>query len=112
MNLQFGEIVLVPFQFHQAFGSKLRPAVVLLDTGDDDFVAAPVTSSTHHSVYDVPLADWAKAGLRLPSTVRIHKLVVRAKADVKHLMGDLSDADRDLVKRALRRAFCGTGMEK
>ena len=30
--------------FHQAVGGKVRPAIVLLDAGDDDFVAAPVTS--------------------------------------------------------------------
>jgi len=44
MTLRLGEVVLIRMQFHQAPGSKVRPALVLLDTGDDDFVAAPVTS--------------------------------------------------------------------
>src|SRR5260370_1011129 len=40
MTLRLGEVVLIRMQFHQATGAKVRPAVVLLDTGDDDFVAA------------------------------------------------------------------------
>ena len=43
MTLRLGEVVLIRMQFHQAPGAKVRPAVVLLDPGDDDFVAAPIT---------------------------------------------------------------------
>lgn len=43
MKFEFGEIVLIRMEFHQRAGGKVRPAVVLLDTGDDDFIAAPVT---------------------------------------------------------------------
>src|ERR1017187_4073771 len=39
-----GEVVLIRIEFHQTPGGKLRQAVVLLDAGDDDFVAAPITS--------------------------------------------------------------------
>ena len=45
-------------QFHQAAGGKVRPALVLLDTGDDDFVAAPITSQSRHSDYDLAMEDW------------------------------------------------------
>jgi hypothetical protein len=44
MTLRLGEVVLIRMQFHQSSGSKIRPALVLLDTADDDFVAAPITS--------------------------------------------------------------------
>ncbi len=44
MILRFGEVVPIRMEFHQTTGAKVRPAVVLLDTGDDDFVAAPITS--------------------------------------------------------------------
>jgi hypothetical protein len=36
-------------QFHHTAGAKVRPALVLLDMGDDDFVAAPITSHARHS---------------------------------------------------------------
>lgn len=41
MTLRPGEVVLIRIDFHQASGGKVRPAVVLLDAGDDDFVGAP-----------------------------------------------------------------------
>ena len=44
MNLQAGDLVLIRIEFPQAAGGKVRPAVVVLDDGDDDFVAVPVTS--------------------------------------------------------------------
>ena len=34
MTLRLGEVVLIRMQFHEAAGAKVRPAVVLLDTGD------------------------------------------------------------------------------
>jgi hypothetical protein len=45
MRFRRFEVVLIRIDFHQASGFKVPPAVVLLDTGDDDFVAAPVTLS-------------------------------------------------------------------
>lgn len=63
MILQFGEIVLIRMQFHQTAGAKIRPALVLFDTGDDDFIAAPITSQLRHSDYDLAIKDWRAAGL-------------------------------------------------
>lgn len=79
MTLQTGEVVLIRMQFHQTQGSKVRPALVLLDTGDDDFVAAPVTSQLRTSEFDFALADWRAAGLNVPSFARVHKLTVLPK---------------------------------
>jgi mRNA interferase MazF len=73
MKLQVSEIVLVRMLFHQAVGAKIRPAVVLLDTGDGDFVAAPITSQPRASAFDMVISDWQLAGLNVPSTARIHK---------------------------------------
>ncbi|MGA2772454.1 MAG: hypothetical protein ABSG26_16700 [Bryobacteraceae bacterium] len=44
MTLRPGEVVLIRIEFHQTSGAKLRPAVILLDSADEDFVAAPITS--------------------------------------------------------------------
>jgi mRNA interferase MazF len=70
MTLRPGEIVLIRIDFHQATGGKLRPAVVLLDSGDDDFVAAPITSRFRDSDFDVPIHQWREAGLNVVSTIR------------------------------------------
>lgn len=39
-----GEIVLLSFPFADATGTRRRPALVLLDTGDEDLVVARITS--------------------------------------------------------------------
>jgi mRNA interferase MazF len=93
MTLRLGEIVLIRIDFHQITGGKVRPAVVLLDTGDDDFVAAPVTSQARHSPFDLPLEGWREAGLNVPSTVRVHKLTVLPKSDIVRRLGHLDEAD-------------------
>ena len=79
MTLRPGEIVLIRIEFHQASGGKLRPAVVLLDSGDDDFVGAPVTSRSWVSDFDIPIHLWREAGLNTASTIRVHKLTVAGK---------------------------------
>ena len=105
MTLRPGEIVLIRIDFHQASGGKLRPAAVLLDSGDDDFVAAPVTSRSWVSDFDVPIHQWREAGLNTASTIRVHKLTVLAKDEIVRRLGELSATDRIALAEVLRRAF-------
>jgi len=106
MTLRAGDVVLTRIQYHQTQGSKIRPALVLLDTGDDDFVAAPVTSQPRSSEYDLVLADWKAAGLNVPSSARVHKLAVLPKADVVRNLGSCAGPDRDALLKVLCQAFC------
>jgi mRNA interferase MazF len=106
MNLQFGEVVLIRMQFHQATGAKVRPALVLLDSGDDDFVAAPITSQARRSEHDLAIEDWRTAGLNVPSSIRVHKLTVVAKAEVVRRIGLLSEGDRGSLVTLLCHTFC------
>jgi len=105
MNLHPGEVVLIRIGFHQMPGGKLRPAVVLLDTLDDDFVAAPITSRPRVSNFDVPINQWRDAGLNTASTIRAHKLTVLAKAEIVRRLGELAKADRIALSELLVRAF-------
>jgi mRNA interferase MazF len=105
MTLRPGEVVLIRIDFHQTPGGKVRPAVVLLDSGDDDFVAAPITSSHRVSSFDVSIVQWSEAGLNTASTIRVHKLTVLAKDEVVRRLGELSGADRIALSEVLRRAF-------
>ena len=67
---------------------------MVLDTGDDDFVAAPVTSQSRAMEHDWDLEGWRAAGLNVSSTVRLHKLAVLAKTDIVRTLGQLSDRMR------------------
>jgi mRNA interferase MazF len=105
MTLRPGEVVLIRIDFHQTAGGKVRPAVVLLDSGDDDFVAAPITSRSRFSRFDVPIHQWREAGLNTASTIRVHKLTVLAKDEIVRRLGDLVEADRTALREALRHTF-------
>ena len=107
MKLQLGEVVLLRMEFHQIAGGKVRPAVVLLDAGDDDFIAAPVTSRPRVSEYDLPIQEWRIAGLNVPSFIRIHKLTVLPKSGIVRQLGTLTKPDRDALVQILGRAFQG-----
>lgn len=104
--LAFGDVVLIHIRFHQGEGGKVRPALVLLDSGDDDFVAAPVTSQPRGAKYDVPLEDWRLAGLNTASYARLHKLTVLSKADVVRRLAPVTPKDRQSLGEALCTAFC------
>lgn len=106
MKLRVAEIVLIRMLFHQSVGSKIRPALVLLDPGDEDFVAAPITSQPRASEFDLVVVDWQTAGLNVPSTVRVHKLTVLAKADIVRRLGICSSADREALAKLLCGTFC------
>ena len=64
MTLRLGEVVLIRMLFHQAPGSKVRPALVLLDAGDNDFVAAPITSQLN-ALKPANLLDYRSLTLRV-----------------------------------------------
>jgi len=88
MTLRPGEVVLIRIDFYQTLGGKVRPAVVLLDSGDDNFVAAPITCRLRTSDFDISIHDWREAGLNTPSTIRAHKLTVLAKSEVVRRLGE------------------------
>ena len=106
MTLRFAEVVLIRIRFHERPGWKVRPAVVLFDAGDDDFVAAPITSRPRLSSLDLALVDWREAGLNAASTVRAHKPVVSSKADILRRLGVLPEGDSERLRAVLRKVFC------
>lgn len=97
-----GEVVLVSFPFADLVGTKRRPALVLVDTGDDDVIVARVTSERVQSGYDVELTDWQEAGLVLPSVARLHKLATLEKRLIERRMGRLSEGDMTRVQQGMR----------
>jgi len=98
-----GDIVLLRFPFTDASGSKRRPALVLLDTGDDDIVVARVTGQLSTSSPDVTLNEWQQAGLLLPSVVRLHKVATLKRSLIDNKLGRLAPDDWSRVVLALRQ---------
>lgn len=71
----------------------MRPALVLLDAGDDDIVVARITSQELRDEFDIEILEWKEAGLALASIVRVHKLATLDKGLVRHRLGALSFGD-------------------
>ena len=93
---KFGDVVLVTF--FQADGSrKQRPALVVLDVGDDDIVVVPITSTERKGKGDYKIRNWSEAGLLLNSWVRLAKIVCLAKTDISRKFGSFSTTDKTSI---------------
>jgi mRNA interferase MazF len=103
MNYQAGDLVLVAYPFTGGTQAKVRPALVVLDTGDADILAARMTTESVGTPYDVPLTGWRQAGLNAPSTVRLHKLATLEKLLIRRVLGQLGAADRQAVAAVLKQ---------
>ena len=90
---KFGDIILLAFPFSGANIAKQRPALVLKDTGDDDIIAARITSQKQETEFDLQIKHWRESGLLLPSIIRIHKIATLNKSLIKKEIGNLSIED-------------------
>jgi len=104
-NYRAGEIMLLSFPFADAPGARQRPALVLLDTGDEDIVVARVTSQVARGPFDVELVEWQQAGLLLPSIVRVHKVATLEKRLVKRRLGALTARDWARVRAVIQHLW-------
>lgn len=100
-----GDILLLNFPYASGTGGVLRPGLVLLDAGDIDVLVAKITTRTHRSPFELALTDWRGAGLRVPSTVRLHKLATAEKTCVIRRVGKLTPVDHQSVSAILKSIF-------
>ncbi len=88
-SFEFGDIVLLKFPFTGGSDIKKRPAMVVKDTGDGDFIVCRITSQVYNTVYDFRVIDWKNYGLKLPSTIRLHKIATLEKELAIQIIGKL-----------------------
>ena len=105
MSHSQGEILLVSLAFSSQAGSKRRPVVVVYDPVDADLLVAPITSHVARTSFDVTVTQWQRAGLRLPSVVRVDKLATIEKTTVVQQLGKMISSDWGSVTTALRGFF-------
>ena len=103
---EFGDIVLVPFPFTDQATTKKRPAVVVSTTAyheqRPDLIVMAVTSQMKPAqrLGEVPVREWAHAGLLKPSVIKPVLATIEASLVIKSL-GRLQDADRAALKQVL-----------
>jgi mRNA interferase MazF len=107
------KIVLVPFPFDDLSAQKVRPAVCLTDeiNPHNHIVLAFITSQVQQIqsdtdfVIDVQDADFGQTGLRVSSTIRLHRLMTVSSNIIKRELGELSKNQQAEVENRLRKLF-------
>jgi mRNA interferase MazF len=108
-----GKVVLVPFPFDDLRATKVRPAVCLTDPigTHRHVIMAFISSRTPADLLETDLilnsehADFAMTGLRVTSTLRLHRLMTVTTALIMRGLGELSPRMQDEVANKLRRLF-------
>ncbi len=108
-----GRPVLVAFPFDDLSSTKVRPALCLTDPIGPrrHLVLAFVSSQAGAQQLDSDLrvdpghADFAATGLRVQSTIRLHRLLTVSQAVIRRDLGELSPVLLDEVASRLRKLF-------
>ncbi len=107
------KIVLVPFPFDNLSSQKVRPALCLTDEIPPyghvvlAFITSQVllTPSKTDLVIEASAADFASTGLKVSSTIRLHRLMTVTKSIIRRQLGELSTNHRAEVGDLLRNLF-------
>lgn len=107
------KVVLVPFPFDDLPGEKVRPAVCLTDPiGPHRHVVLAFLTSRIPSdrletdvILDLTRTDFRTTGLRVSSTLRLHRLMTVSTSLIRRELGELSPALQAEVVEKLRLLF-------
>lgn len=97
-KLSFGDIVLLRFPFTDGQIYKRRPALVINDFNDGDIIVSRISSQIYKTKYDVYMDNWEKAGLKLPSVIRVHKIATLEKDMIEVVIGQIDNSIKRKVK--------------
>ncbi len=111
-----GSVVLVPFPFDDLSTTKVRPAVCLTDPIDPigphrhvilAFITSQIPTDLLESdvVLDANQADFTTTGLRVSSTLRLHRLMTVTTTLIRRELGELSPRMQAEVAERLRKLF-------
>lgn len=108
-----GKVVLVPFPFDDLSTSKVRPAVCLTEPlgSHKHVVLAFITSRIPSELLETDLvidagqADFSATGLRVSSTLQLHRLMTVATSMIHRELGSLSEALQLKADMRLRKLF-------
>ncbi len=98
------EVILVRYPFSALSGEKVRPAIIInAPHVSQDVFIVPLTSRTSSFLAgEFVLADWAAAGLHVPTAVKRGLYTVHESLILKRV-GRLSPTDAEQVGQSLRQ---------
>lgn len=108
-----GKVVLVPFPFDDLSAEKVRPGVCLTEPIGlyRHVVLAFITSQIPPELLESDLVldpshkDFVRTGLRVPSVLRLHRLMTVTTALIQRELGELSPDLQIAVQSRLRQLF-------
>lgn len=108
-----GKVVLVPFPIDDFSTTKVRPAVCLTDPIGEyrHVILAFITSRIPADLMETDLvmetieADFAKSGIQVSSTLRLHRLMTVTTALIRRELGELSPRMIGRAAEKLRLLF-------
>lgn len=96
-----GKIVLLKFPFTDAMTFKRRPGLLLKEFDDGDILVCRITGQFYDTAFDLEIADWKAAGLKIPSVIRLHKMATIDKDMVEDVLGEIPEN----IKKQIRSSF-------
>ena len=107
------KIVLVPFPFDDLSNQKVRPGVCLTDEIQPygHIVLAFITSQVSANptdtdfVIEATTAEFPQTGLKVSSTIRLHRLMTVSKMIIRRELGELSANQQTEIENRLRKLF-------
>ena len=100
-----GDIVLITFPFTNLSGSKLRPAVVLVESNLDFTVCFITTQINWQEQTDLVLFPTPQNGIKKQSLVRTSKIATIDKTLVQGLIGRLAEDEKTDLNHKLSILF-------
>ena len=108
-----GKVVLVPFPFDDLSAAKMRPAACLTDPVGPHrhvilaFITSRIPADLMETdiVLDTSQPDFATTGLRISSTLRLHRLMTASTSLILRELGELSPDMQAQAADKLRELF-------
>lgn len=108
------KVVLVPFPFDDLSAGKVRPAVCLTNPvgSHDHVILAFITSKIPDDLLPSDLVlhsnspDFDQTGLKVSSTLRLHRLLTVSSGLLQRELGRLTETAEQAVEDRLRHLFC------
>ncbi len=103
MSYSFGDIVIIAFPYTNMNNTVMRPAMVVVDTGDEDIIVARITSQRRDMETEVEIHNWKSKGLLMQSYVRMSKIATLNRKDIKKKISSLDEEDIKRAKNVLKK---------
>ena len=97
------DIILIPFPFTDLTGNKLRPAIVLIEIGQDLTICFITTQLKWEELTDIELLPTKYNGIKKPSLIRLSKIATVDKSLAVGKLGELQKNKMEELYSKLKR---------